>query len=326
MLNLLDIEPKTTIYHKLPLKNLDGDECDLLLMIPGNPGLIEFYMTYLDLIQEQFPYMEILGISHAGFSGSAISEKTYDLSFQISHKYDIVKKFILDKYASAGKKTNLYTLAHSMGCYVYQRALWEILHDKELDGKVTVKFSGLITPTILDIAQSPSGTKVNFMINWNIPFIWFALLLCSFLNLILSEEAMQNVVALRLIPRRKRKALGVENSIVGGVKLLKSKEIINQALTLASEEMKEINSDHKINDWYFHHLSDKKWVFFANKDRWIGNKTREYLIQQYGNGSGQKFEICNNKSEPIMHNFCVSQSEEFADITVNRIKALCESD
>ncbi|RLV95218.1 Uncharacterized protein JA1_001299 [Spathaspora sp. JA1] len=322
MLDQLDIEPRTTIYRKSPLKTLNNHECDLLLLIPGNPGLIEFYITYLNLIQEQFPHMEILGISHAGFS--ELATKTYDLNFQVNHKYNIIKKFILDKYNGEGKKTNLYALSHSMGCYVYQRTLRKLVHDKELDGKFTGKFTGLITPTILDIANSPMGSKMTLAINWNIPFIWFMLLICTLLNLFFSDDILQKVVTMRLIPRHKRKVPGVENSIIGGFKLIKSKEIINQCLTLAVEEMTAINLESEINDWYFHSINDKKWVFFASKDRWVGQKTREFLIQQYGNVSDSKFEICCNESDPIEHNFCVIQSTEFAEITVKRIKELCE--
>lgn len=90
----INTTPKTPVYHK-PSKTIKPAK-DILILIPGNPGLVDFYISYLDFIHEKFPNFEILCIGHAGFLKSK-STKTYNLEFQIDHKYDILKQMILSK-------------------------------------------------------------------------------------------------------------------------------------------------------------------------------------------------------------------------------------
>ncbi|CQB90155.1 Uncharacterised conserved protein (DUF2305) [Chlamydia trachomatis] len=104
--------------------------------------------------------------------------------------------------------------------------------------------------------------------------------------------------------------------------------MVNQALEMAKEEMLIIDTQDDINDWYFNHSNKgiKNWLFFARNDHWVANETREYLIDKYGNSDNTLCEVCDDETNPISHSFCVAQSDQFAKITVARIKEICNID
>lgn len=329
---LLDTNPKTHIYHQLPIVDKLGTNRnnDLLIMIPGNPGLIEFYITYLDLIQQELPSFEILCIAHAGFLGNDDEpQESFDLKFQIEHKYQIIKEFIFKRYNQNQKQVQLYVLTHSMGSFVFQRSLKKLLQDQELKDKFQVKFTGFITPTILDIANSDLGKKVAKAMEFNIPIIPILLFFRVLILLIFGEQQLKKMLGNHL-SKQNKDIIGLENSVIGSYKILQSKAVIRQALIMAQEEMHVIDLDESINDWYFQDSTNgfKRWVFFAQDDHWVGNHTRERIIEKYGNDGSEKnenvmIEICRDLDNPIAHSFCVCQSKEFAEITVDRIVGLC---
>lgn len=334
-IELVDANPKTHIYHQLPITKDNGnDHEDLLVMIPGNPGLIEFYITYLDLIQQELPSFEVLCIAHAGFLGHEYEQDKgwFDLKFQIDHKYRILREFILDKYSKNNKVVHLYVLSHSMGSFVFQRSLQKLLQDETLAGKFEVRFTGFITPTILDIANSSLGKKTTRAMQFNFPIFAIAYILRALILFIFAEHQIKKLLGRHLAKEQSNQdILGLENSVVGSYKILESKSVITQALTMAQEEMHEIGLDETVNDWYFDKALDfKKWVFFAQDDHWVGNHTREHLIKKYGSNNGDDnkndnvlIEVCRDLDNPIAHSFCVCQSKEFAEISVDRIVELC---
>ncbi|RCK62568.1 hypothetical protein Cantr_09084 [Candida viswanathii] len=325
----INTTPKTPVYHR-PAKTAKPSK-DILILIPGNPGLVDFYITYLDVIHAQFPHFEILCIGHAGFLKSGARNVTYDLAFQIEHKYEIVKQLVLSKNERK-IVPNLYFLHHSMGSFVYQRALQKMYADKTLHGAFNVRFSGFITPTITDIAASPNGQKLTTLMRWNVPVVQIAVLL-SFVLGLLPDFVLRALIKYHLITRKVGDTAidssSYENSIEGVYKLLQSETIINQALTMAQEEMRHIALDIDVNDWYFKNsdkLGIKNWMFFAKNDHWVHDETRDFLIDRYHDDKVTVCEVCKDTENPITHSFCVTQSEQFAGITIDRIKKICELD
>ncbi|KAG2733485.1 hypothetical protein G9P44_003010 [Scheffersomyces stipitis] len=326
--------PSTTIYHKLPLKiNNDRarDTSSILVMIPGNPGLIEFYTTYLDLIQTEFPALEVLCISHAGFQTSepVNSEKFkfYDLEYQIKHKFDIISEFITQKLDDGYNNVELYFLSHSVGSYVHQRVIRMLLQEKELHGKFSIKFTGLICPTIVDIAQSDNGQFFTKLFSL-LPIISISLWVAWLLNTILPEAMAKSIIAKRFVEKPKSNDTDSveswQNSVTGAYKLYSSQRLIEQALNLARQEMLVITRDDIINDWFFQQLSEIKiWTFFAEKDHWVHNSSRDYTLRKYHDLTNNNllFEV-GSSEDAITHSFCVNQSVEFSKLTIKAIRSL----
>ncbi|EMG48622.1 hypothetical protein G210_0770, partial [Candida maltosa Xu316] len=261
----LKTTPKTPIYHlkpKTPSK-------ETLVLIPGNPGLVDFYITYLDLIHRQFPHFEILCIGHAGFVNDDNTTRIYDLAYQIDHKYDILKQHILTKNES-NIVPEFYFLHHSMGSYIYQRAIRKLYQDETISSKFNVKFSGFITPTIYEISQSSSGQLLSTLMNWNVPVVWIALMF-RFIVGLLPDSILRKLIYLHLVSSRSpgEGAVDYENSIEGAYKIIKSPTIVRQALSMAQEEMTTIKKEDEENDHYFEKTSGiQNWLFFAQDDHW----------------------------------------------------------
>ncbi|KAI5948854.1 hypothetical protein KGF57_005252 [Candida theae] len=323
----LDTVPKTRVYHS-PSKQPSSAANDILIMIPGNPGLVGYYITFLDYIQRAIPQFEIFGMDYLGFgkSESTKQQHIYTVEEQINHKYQVIK----NKIEQQSIKPNLYFLAHSLGGFITQRTVKRLLEDDDLSGKFEVKFVGLITPTTNDIAGSESGTKFTKLINARIPVVGLAMTfgtMCSYIP----ESAQRYILTRHWAPPKEvieegsnHENVGLQHSLETTLELINSPSAINQALNMAKDEMKVITNSDDVNDWMYvnNRFAFKNWCFFAQQDHWVSNKTRNYLISKYGNVDPRrnKFEICENVENPIKHAFVLNQSKEFADITINRIK------
>lgn len=180
------------------------DEPKLLIFhITGNPGLIEYYRTFLTLLFDQLRDLSlpastpsliastpssassspttsrrkiathIHGTSLAGFSvDSGIQHDPnapYDLEHQIRH----IERALAVACARSGA-SRVVLMGHSVGSYV----LLEVLRRRKEhlrtpgdggDGGVKVIGGICLFPTVTHIAKSPSGRK--FTVRWNSFFI-----------------------------------------------------------------------------------------------------------------------------------------------------------
>ncbi|EGV61750.1 hypothetical protein PSN45_000437 [Yamadazyma tenuis] len=319
-LETLEEYPLTSVYRKPALKPSAVPE--LLIFIPGNPGLVEYYITYLELIQQAHPTFEIYCISHAGYqtTGDYVKEGSkkypvYSLDFQVKHKCKIINDILHQK----GGKANLYIMAHSVGAFIVQRVL-KIL---EANRDVLVKFVGLICPTVINIKESTSGQVLSKLSTY-LPLVQLGLVFSYVLGFLFSNNAIKwmfrNFVFSSPKSATRNAAEALENSVSASVKLVTSGRIVKQTLTMAIEEMEMILEDDELNDWFFQELSaqgTKIWTYFAFTDHWVHDNTRNYILSKYHDESNPNlsFEL-GDVDDGITHSFCVDQSEEFAEITL----------
>lgn len=302
---------------------------NLLVFIPGNPGLIDYYTTYLDLLSKSYPRFDILAISHAGFqtsgdfvrAGGQGETKFYNLDYQVNHKYHILREKIL-----AGH-TEVYFLCHSVGGYITQRVIKRLLEDDAVKKVIKIRFVGLICPTIVDIAKSNSGVAFMRLFKM-LPIVTAALSFLKLLNWILTESLARFIIRKFIISRPvlsdPKLIESWKNSVDATFKIYQSPRIVFQALTLAKEELSTIHRDDALNDWFFKELSQSHgtiiWSFFAHEDYWVHNNTRDYILARYHDHDSPHvfFEIgsaTNAQNHAITHSFCIDQSVEFAQIT-----------
>lgn len=317
------------MYQRLSAKH--SDNSPLLVFIPGNPGLIDYYITYLDIIAERHPEFDILAISHAGYQtsgdyltdGNTGDQTYYDLDYQVAHKVNILKEQILNGH------TDLYFLCHSVGGYITQRVIRRLLKDKEVKDLVNVRFIGLICPTIVDIAKSQSGIYFTRLFSL-LPLVQVCVLLITVLQWILPAAWARSIIRKFIIARPRltdgKLKESWENSLDATFKIYLSKRIIRQTLTLAKEELEVIHRDDEYNDWFFLDLPQshgtKIWSFFAILDYWVHDNTRDYILSRYHDLENelvhfQVGDLDNDEVKAITHSFCIDQSVEFAEITSN---------
>lgn len=317
---------ESLIYQNSPLKDSKAENISIFVLIPGNPGLVEFYITYLDLIQQSFKDFEILALGHAGYEPPNGPFNSYSLDFQIEDKVEKLKS----KINNCEKHVDIYFLSHSVGSYITQRIVEKLINDKKFRDQADIKFIGLICPTIYDIAKSDSGRRFVALLT-HIPIVAITLYLISFLNLILTDSTAKWIIRHFFIAKPKLQdetsLSSWENSVQGAFKIYKSPTIVEQTLTLASEEMTCINLDDTINDWFFKEFpvknQTKVWAFFANEDYWVHKSTRDHLLKLYHNLNVPNlyFDV-GDIHDGIGHSFCVDQSVEFSEITVRTLKSL----
>ncbi|XP_006813019.1 lipid droplet-associated hydrolase-like [Saccoglossus kowalevskii] len=172
-----DYDRKENLHQKDT--NEHSKRCDVLvLLIPGNPGIVGFYEDFmLTLYDASSRRVPVWGISHAGHELTPGMNKRcctwkhnekLNLRGQVKHKVDFIKNHI-------SPDTKVILIGHSIGCYI----ILEIL--KELP-RLNVLKCVLLFPTIEGMWESPKGT-------WMAPFLvylrWVAILpvyLASYLS------------------------------------------------------------------------------------------------------------------------------------------------
>ncbi|XP_034051236.1 lipid droplet-associated hydrolase [Thalassophryne amazonica] len=128
----------------------------LFLIIPGNPGVVGFYKTFMQTLHQLIGYRHpVWAISHSGHCAppdymdmvedtSALTDgDVFGLNTQIEHKLDFLRKHV-------PRETSLVLVGHSIGCYI-------ILEMMKRDPELKILKAVMLFPTIERMAQSPQG-------------------------------------------------------------------------------------------------------------------------------------------------------------------------
>lgn len=305
----------TTTYHITG----PSSTCPLFVLIPGNPGLAQFYSLYLDSIKEELPNFEIVALSLLGFDSALIEKgsydsqrKVYNLQDQIHHVSEMIKVL---SYNEENKTRQIYLAGHSVGAWIAQRVAVGVKDTEFVD----LKFVGLLTPTIKDIALSDSGRKFTKLANY-LPIETLAGRLLQGLNWLLPGSSFPSLVNLIVGSDKEEHAHEMIDELVT------RPQIARQVIIMAKEEMKAIDGElfpKDINGFWDENQSFKVWGFFAPKDHWISDTTRDELVENFKNRSNVTFSVM-NKDMKISHNFCVTNSQVVAHYTVRAIKSVDE--
>lgn len=152
----------------------------LVFQITGNPGLIEYYRTFLtlcfDSLRAKYPdrRIKVAGTSLRGFgvqhherhqslSHDSNPEGPYDLEQQIEHIGQMLERAI-ESQTRPNATTKVVLMGHSVGSYI----LLEVLRRRkqspstqQLSNDAKVIGGICLFPTVTHIAKSPSGKKFS---------------------------------------------------------------------------------------------------------------------------------------------------------------------
>lgn len=128
----------------------------LFLIIPGNPGVVGFYRTFMQTIHSMCDYRHpVWAVSHAGHcappdsmdmvedSSATEHSDAFGLNGQVEHKLAFIRTHVPEG-------TNLILVGHSIGCYI-------ILEMMKRSPELKVMKSIMLFPTIERMAQTPQG-------------------------------------------------------------------------------------------------------------------------------------------------------------------------
>ncbi|KAK7573811.1 hypothetical protein V9T40_011002 [Parthenolecanium corni] len=144
----------------------DGE--NLILLIPGNPGLVDFYREFLKELHEKLQ-IPVWAVSHLGHEMPPKSKNMhythkYNLQDQIDHKITIIRKYV-------PQNCKLFVIAHSMGAKITQ----EMLKEPDIEQRIATSF--MLFPTVERIGDTPNARFVRPMIQYmGFPLVFLSLI------------------------------------------------------------------------------------------------------------------------------------------------------
>ncbi|XP_076437554.1 lipid droplet-associated hydrolase-like isoform X2 [Babylonia areolata] len=169
-----DVETHVLKYGSIrSLQSRQKEPQHLFLIIPGNPGIAEYYEQFMHTLWaksgQKIPVWcishagHVTGPKHAGLGWTDIVRQpgpTYTLEGQISHKVNFIKN-------NVPQDVTLILIGHSIGCYIIMNLLPEIPEFNTLR-------CFMLFPTIEHMAETPNGklfTPVLTYLRWTLTWL-----------------------------------------------------------------------------------------------------------------------------------------------------------
>jgi len=137
---------------------------DIIIIIPGNPGLAEFYVEFMQSLQvsmESRPPVTVWSVAHAGhdtFSPSWLpTDKAFNFEEQIEHKLDVLASLI-------PTSARITLVGHSIGCKI----IMEMFRRQSTHNIVGSYF---LFPTIEQMKSTVRGKETYPLTSWRVPLI-----------------------------------------------------------------------------------------------------------------------------------------------------------
>ncbi|KAI9807394.1 MAG: hypothetical protein M1833_000139 [Piccolia ochrophora] len=317
----------------------------MIYMIPGNPGLIQYYKSFLAtlslvLSSASTPF-SIEGHSLAGFECSTSSYITpHNLEQQVLHVESRIETSIKQTQNSSANRctdptgqspTKVILIGHSVGSYI----LLEILrrHRQSSQTRFFEIVGGiLLFPTVTHIARSPSGLKLSKVIQ--IPYLPH--IVGSFAR-----------VAAAIIPTKvlvwliKTVTKFPEDAARTTWRFLQRSLGVREALYLARDEMKTITEDAWDDEVWGAATSPATSVlvsrpklifYFGQNDHWVADHTRDELIAARASMPPEDGLLREDKPQMMIdqdhvpHGFCIKHSEMVAEKVQGWVEEIVDHD
>ncbi|KAH3740223.1 lipid droplet-associated hydrolase-like [Dreissena polymorpha] len=266
------------------------------LVIPGNPGVIEFYKSFMEKLYDNYQgTIPVLGVSHAGHvkppdGNQALYNKlSYELctlSGQIRHKIAFIDENI-------PKSVKLILIGHSIGCYIILKILDQLEH--------SVLRCFLLFPTIERMASSPNGKVYTPALKY------------------LRWLARWMVLAISLLPERTKAWLinfhfsgeEVPPCAMSATLSFIQPFSVSNSLFMANEEMQAVDQlDTRLVEKNLNLLS----FYFGSTDRWCPLQYASELKALFPTGD---IRMC---ERGYSHAYLIDASPQMADIVYEWVK------
>lgn len=299
-MNRTNIESKWDIITDIPTYILQSPNAtkmkNLIIIIPGNPGVAEYYQDFMDELYKKLNgKFGIICISHAGHVSVPLSLQNnkdnkvhFDYSIldnQMQHKLYFIKQNIsLD--------SNIILIGHSIGCYIILHMLEEI---QNLGLKLErVDKCILLFPTIERMAISPMGKSFTSFVKY---FYWILIIIVNIIHHFIPKALLRLFIDFAL-----RKNESKDCAIEATLKVV-SPVVFNNAVRMAKFEMETVTeANYQIISKYL----SKLIFYYGTDDHWCPNNYAEEMKQKYP--SANLF-VAHKKHE---HAFVLNSSREVA--------------
>ncbi|KAM9356095.1 lipid droplet-associated hydrolase isoform 2-T2 [Pholidichthys leucotaenia] len=273
----------------------------LLLLIPGNPGVVGFYRTFMQTLHSLLGYRyPVWAVSHAGHcdppasmdmvedSSSAADKDVFGLNGQIEHKLAFLRERV-------PRETSLVLVGHSIGCYI-------ILEMMKRDPELKVLKAVMLFPTIERMAQTAQG-KVMTPVLCHMRYVAY---LPLFLLSLLPDAFKAGLV--RLVLGRIR---SLDHSVVQPAVGLLSGDCAANAMYMGGQEMRKVLE--RDNKTIKEHLN-KLIFYYGATDHWCPVEYYHDMKRDFPHGD---FRLCENG---FRHAFVLDAGWEVAQMVFEWIR------
>ncbi|CAG8695363.1 4354_t:CDS:2 [Ambispora leptoticha] len=282
--------------------NVKGETNLVLLMIPGNPGVIDYYTPFLSTIYDEYEKkIEIVGVSQLGHSHGPHHDsfiKLWSLQDQINHKikfFDI----LCEKFAIVDGEKKIYPrfilCGHSMGAYICSQVL------KARPNHIEQVY--LLFPTLQHIAKTPNALLMAWSF-YEFPRNIISMLIHS-IRTVLGPNMFKSLI--RLITAQSEPHLSTTAD------RLLHWHVVQNTMYMSETEMTTI---HELDDKFFREHLNKFTFYFGKTDKWAPLEHYHDMIQRFPNG---KIFLCEIGME---HAFVLKHSEVMGKKVAQWIKDL----
>nr|XP_055028316.1 lipid droplet-associated hydrolase isoform X3 [Misgurnus anguillicaudatus] len=272
----------------------------LILIIPGNPGVVGFYKTYMWTLYQTFlRRYPVWAVSHAGhcmppdtfdmIEDASVAEKedVFGLDGQIEHKLTFLRKHV-------PRETTLLLIGHSIGCYI-------ILEMMKRDPELKVLKAVMLFPTIERMACSPQGKLMTPLLC----HLRYAVYLPIFLLSLLPERLKAEIVRLAM-----GNLYSLDTSIVPATVSLINVDCAANAMYMGGQEMRLVV---KRDDSTIRQHLRKLIFYYGATDHWCPVQYYQDIQRDFPEGD---IRLC---ERGIRHAFVLDAGEEVANMTAQWI-------
>ncbi|KAL2917091.1 hypothetical protein HK105_203155 [Polyrhizophydium stewartii] len=279
-----------------------GPVRNVLVFIPGNPGIIGYYHDYLETLHRlSGGNIEVFGCTYPGQSQYLANheQRVLSLDEQVQHKiafYDAVSRRV-DAHERAGRAAGLGEVAarprvflagHSLGTYVILQLLKH---------RPTARIDKILAlfPTLHSLAKTPMGRQMSWVVMPGVRHTVYAAI--AGLRSLVPVEYLRAIVA--AVTGHKGRALGVTSRLVHPHSAASS-------LYLGACEMAQIREmQHDVIERH----ADKFMFYYGSVDDWCPTSHYDEMRDTYPES---KTHLCEHR---VPHAFVIEHSELIAEQT-----------
>ncbi|XP_034715274.1 lipid droplet-associated hydrolase isoform X2 [Etheostoma cragini] len=273
----------------------------LFLIIPGNPGVVGFYRTFMQTLHSMFEYRHpVWAVSHAGHcvppdamdmvedAFSAAEGDVFGLNGQIEHKLSFLRQHV-------PRETSLVLVGHSIGCYI-------ILKMMKGNPELKVIKAIALFPTIERMAQTPQG-KVMTPVLCHMRYVAY---LPLFLLSLLPEELKASLIKLVF-----GGICSLDHTVVQPTVGLLSGDCAANAMYMGAQEMRNVRERDNIT---IKKNLEKLIFYYGATDHWCPVEYYYNIKQDFPHGN---FRLCENG---FRHAFVLDAGREVAKMVFEWIR------
>ena len=267
---------------------------DLVVVIPGNPGIPEFYDGFIRTMKSRLPTeTPIWTVGHAGhvqppnnlsltMPNDSTWNEHYSLTAQVQHKKEFIKKYVPED-------AKLHLVGHSIGCWM----VLDMLKDDSISKRVAKCY--LLFPTIEHMAETHNGLFFTRYISRIAFLLTFLCWILSCLPVYLQAFLINTFAPFYGVPAKCTKAV---------LQLLHPRSL-KKVLKMADEEMRIVRER---DDDTLSKYADKLWFYYGNCDGWTPVRYYKNMKSVHPNMNA---ELCKHG---YYHSFVLQYDKEMGHI------------